>query len=142
MMEFEEMIRILKIQSKDMARFVTDSLAKGVDIVTAADRQKATAFAVYCLKEYVEPWSCPICGHQRKIPADRNNKRNCPKCHNNHMFPYGYLEQQRMNGQMKLLLQCVQYYKELPNGRVATETLKNLAEAGRFKPENSSLQSQ
>jgi len=48
-----------------------------------------------------------------------------------------------MNKQLALMLSCAQYYTQQPNGGFASEALKKLAEAGRYKPnKKTTIQSQ
>ncbi len=143
-MEYDQMMEFLGGQVKDLQFFIQQATEKGNlgPAKVAEQRRNATELAIYCLREYIESWSCPMCGYQTKIPHDHKDKRACPKCLNKHMLPYAYLEQERMTKQMALLLQCASYYKKQPNGQIAVEMLNKLAEAGRFKPnEKSSLQS-
>jgi len=81
------------------------------------------------LGAYIEPWICPDCGHVIKIPVCLKDPGRCPKCCNNRMLTYSYHEIKRMDGQLRLTLQCVEYYSKQHNGQIATETLRNLSKA-------------
>lgn len=52
---------------------------------------------LFTLKEYVDPWSCSICGHTVKVPPDPKRKTLCPKCGRKSMMAYGYKEHRRMS---------------------------------------------
>lgn len=145
-MKYDQMIQILEQEIKifkhltDMYKADTGALEMPEFRTLLNDAQK---LAIYCLKEYVESWSCPMCGYQTKIPHDHEDKRACPKCLCKEMFPYGYLQQERMTKQLALMLSCAQYYTQQSNGYMAKESLKKLAEAGRYKPnKKTTLQSQ
>lgn len=77
------------------------------------------------LREYVEPWQCPDCGWNGKVPEFDADIRRCPMCDCRNCFPYSYLEVERCSKQMSLLLQCTKYYSGRPGiGRVAQDTMK------------------
>lgn len=135
-MKYDEMLLQIHDQIRRLEQYIKECKESRLSAQqeTAEKRVEALKLSVYCLKQYIDPWSCPICGFQTKIPHDHQNKRNCPKCLNKHMFPYGYLEQERMSNQMTPLLACAQHYKDQPNGSMALQTLKILAEVGRYKP--------
>lgn len=144
-MEYDQMIQILENMITDFKFAILAAVDEKhpITLAFAEKRVDALELGVYCLKQYVESWSCPMCGHQTKIPHDHENKRLCPKCENEHMFPYGYLQQERMTKQLALMLSCAQYYTQQANGVFAKESLKKLAEAGRYIPNKKTpLQSQ
>lgn len=84
--------------------------------------------AIHWLKEWVEPWSCPDCGFTTKVPGSDIDPRHCDRCGGNRMFPYSYLEQERMNKQMTLMLSCLTHYARKRHGHMAQETLRKLAD--------------
>lgn len=89
--------------------------------------------AILCLRQYMEPWRCPLCGNMEKIPKDPKRPRWCAGCNGNVAFPYAYQEQERMNIQLRMLLQCAQYYSTQPNGSIASKTLQDLGKPQRKK---------
>lgn len=144
-MEYDQMMQIIEQMLLDVKLEIYPAVDKKDPkaVAFAEKRIDALELAVYSLKEYIESWSCPMCGYQTKIPHDHEDKRACPKCLCKEMFPYGYLQQERMTKQLALMLSCAQYYSQQTNGLMAKESLKKLAEAGRYKPkEKTSLQSQ
>lgn len=80
--------------------------------------------AMHWLREYTEPWQCPDCGHNSKVPEFDHMPRLCSKCGSDRMLPYAYLEVERMNKQMRLMLQALNYYAKRRFGHVAMEALK------------------
>lgn len=78
-------------------------------------------------RAYIEPWMCPSCGKTVKVPEDRKKPRLCMGCLKEGMFPYAYLEQERMAPQLKLLLECVQHYAKTHDGEIAKYTLSQLS---------------
>lgn len=89
---------------------------------------EALDIAIFALREYVEPWRCPDCGHTMKIPEFQHDPRKCPKCGGRSMFPYAYLEIERMNKQLRLMLQCLTHYARKRHGHLAKETLRRVNE--------------
>ncbi len=145
-MHYEQLIENLKDLGVEFNTALSQEILKNPKcpdkILNLGRKKEAISLAIYCLKEYIESWSCPMCGFQTKIPHDHKDKRKCPRCLNSHMFPYGYLEQERMTKQMTLLLNITQYYSTQGNGAPAKEALRNLAKVGQFNPENTCANSQ
>ncbi|MEE8298421.1 MAG: hypothetical protein V3R67_03480 [Thermodesulfobacteriota bacterium] len=82
--------------------------------------------ALYCLREYIEPWQCPDCSSLFKIPENPDDKRQCPNCKNNNCFPYVYIQQEIANNRLKILLPCAVFYEKQPNGGIAKEAIMAL----------------
>jgi hypothetical protein len=93
--------------------------------------------AIHWLRNYIDPWLCPDCGHTSKVPDSDHDPRACPRCNGNRMFPYSYLEAERMNKQLTLMLQGLTYYAQKSNGHMAKKILKEISEVrleGTWKP--------
>jgi len=116
----------------------------------AAERYNAEIVFLQDIKkvlgDYVQPWRCPDCGDMVKLPQDDANPRKCHFVHPNgnpcggvHCFPYAYLEQERMHGQLELLKDCAVYYSKQSNPEVAVESLNNLAKVAQRSNGNKGL---
>lgn len=106
-MDFEVIMHGLKKTAKDLSNAITKQPRNGLLKKSLEVNQQAVRDAIYCMTEYVDPWSCPDCGFQAKIPPFPQKKRTCPQCHGENFFPYAYLEQERMDAQMRELLAFV-----------------------------------
>ena len=83
--------------------------------------------ACYWMRQYIEPWICTECGASTKVPYNKRKPRWCAQCESkNSMFPYAYTEQTRMSNQIKLLLNCAQYYAKRNGGEVAQGALRKI----------------
>ena len=82
----------------------------------------------FWMRSYIEPWQCPACGCYQKVPEFDSEPRKCPKCGSRAMFPYSFLEAERMNAQLSIALQCVNYYSRKSNGKVAKQTIQSLSQ--------------
>lgn len=85
--------------------------------------------AIYCLKEYVDPWQCSKCKFLVKIPPDPTNKTKCPHCQTDTLMQYGYREHKRMDAQIKIMLAYVQR-QSISGDLAAQQVMSRLAEAG------------
>lgn len=81
---------------------------------------------IYCLDNYLEPWTCPNCYTTTKIPFNHKDPQHCIKCNTNDMLSYSYLQAQRQDIQIKILLSCVNYYLSQKNKSFATKTITRL----------------
>lgn len=91
-----------------------------------AEMVESLQMAELWLREYVEPWQCPDCGWFAKIPEFDSDPRRCPTCSGQSVFPYGYMECERMNRQLALLAQCATHYARKKEGQVAQRTLEQI----------------
>lgn len=140
-MEFDDLIKKITDMESLMRKAATLCEKAPGRVNDYLDRAATLKYTAFCMKEYIEPWSCPDCGHVRKIPVFLKKPGECPKCLNTHMMPYAYLEQKRMDGQLRWILQCITWYSKQPNGQVATRCLKGLAQAGGVNAEKTGLHS-
>lgn len=120
---------------------MTKALAAAAERLPAADRALVET-AINWLRQYCEPWLCPRCQNNVKVPDSDSDPRWCSRCGGKDMFPYAYLEVERMNKQMRMLLLCATHYSAKANGHYAREILAQLSEVrvtGRVKPSQQSL---
>lgn len=82
--------------------------------------------AAYWLRQWVEPWMCPDCGTHTKVPFSDLTPRVCIRCGGKKMFPYAYLEQERMNRQALIMLSALQKYAQKRYGHLAQAVLKEI----------------
>lgn len=93
--------------------------------------------AIFWLRNYCEPWMCPACGNHLKVPDSDATPRDCPRCGGNRMFPYAYLEAERMNAQIGLMIGGLTYYSKRQNGSVAQKVLREVGDVklnGSWRP--------
>lgn len=93
--------------------------------------------AAHWLRQYCEPWLCPACGLTLKVPDSDRSPRDCPKCGGDRMFPYAYLEVERMSAQMTLMLGGLTHYAKRGQGHVAQQILSQVGDVkltGSWRP--------